>query len=44
MGVNEINDVPLRKGKIMIQALGSELFIRAITLKPLTAVAAAGEP
>jgi hypothetical protein len=39
--VNEINDVNLQKGKIMIQALGSELFIREITLKPLTNLAAA---
>jgi len=41
--VNEINDLALRKGKIMIQALGSELFIRELTLKPLTSVATAGK-
>ncbi len=39
--VNEINDVNLQRGKIMIQSLGSELFIREITLKPLTNPAAA---
>jgi hypothetical protein len=33
--VNEINDVTLRKGKIMIQALRSEIFIKAINIKPL---------
>jgi len=39
--VNEINDLNMHKGKIMIQALGSDLFIREITLKPL---AASGKP
>jgi hypothetical protein len=41
--VNEINDVTQRKGKIMIQALRSEMFIKVITLKPLGASAPKGK-